>query len=66
MIVRPALDTGKPIVAQVWNEATVTGDTLNTVDGNVSFKLSLNGDPVNGTVTGVGTTTVTFRADTNV
>ena len=66
MIVRPALDTGKPTVAQVWDEATVTGDTLNTVDGNVSFKLSLNGDPVNGTVTGIGTTTVTFRANTVV
>lgn len=63
MIVRPALDTGKPTVAQVWDEATVTGDTLNTVDGNVSFKLSLNGDPINGTVTGIGTTTVTFRAN---
>lgn len=66
MIVRPALDTGKPTVAQVWDGATVTGDTLNTVDGNVSFKLSLNGDPINGTVTGIGTTTVTFRANTVV
>ena len=46
----------------MWNEATVTGDTLNTVDGNVSFKLALNGDPINGTVTGVGTDTVAFTA----
>ena len=60
MIVRPALDTGKPTVAQVWTQATVTGDTLNTVHGNVSFKLSLNGDPINGTVTGIGTDNVKF------
>lgn len=62
MIVRPELVSGKPTVAQVWKEATVTGDTLNTVDGVLSFKLSLNGDPQVGTVTGIGTSTVKFTA----
>lgn len=62
MIVRPALADGKPTVAQVWREATVQGGSLNSVDGKLSFTLALNGDPITGTVEGIGTGTVTFNA----
>lgn len=44
----------------MWQEATVVGDTLNTVDGILTFTISLNGDPVEGTVTGLGTDNVKF------
>ena len=60
LFVRPDLTTGAATVGLMWEGATVTGDTLNTVDGVLSFNISLNGDPVEGTVSGLGTDTVTF------
>ena len=50
LIARPDLTTGKMTVGQLWSDCTVVGDTLNTVDGKLSFTLYPNGDPVNGTV----------------
>lgn len=60
LFVRPAIDTGAATVGLMWEGATITGDTLNTVDGVLSFNIALNGDPVEGTVTGIGTSEVTF------
>lgn len=63
LFVRPSLETDAPTVGLVWDDATIVGDTLNTVDGMLSFNISLNGDPVSGTVSGIGTDTVTFTPD---
>lgn len=60
LFVRPDIETGEATKALMWNEATVVGDTLNTVDGILSFTISLNGDPVAGSVTGLGTAEVKF------
>lgn len=60
LFVRPDTETGEATKALMWKEATVVGDTLNTVDGILSFTISLNGDPVAGTVTGLGTADVKF------
>lgn len=46
--------------ADVYDQALITLDTLNTVDGTLSWNMSLNGDPKQGTVTGLGTEEVTF------
>lgn len=60
LFVRPDLTTGAATVGLLWEQATVAGDTLNTVDGVLSFTISLNGDPVKGTVSGIGTDNITF------
>ena len=60
LFVRPDLTTGEATVGLMWEGATVTGDTLNTVDGVLSFNIALNGDPVEGTVSGLGTEEVVF------
>ena len=60
LFVRPSIETGAATVGLMWEGATITGDTLNTVDGVLSFNIALNGDPVEGTVTGIGTSEVTF------
>lgn len=60
LFVRPDLETGEATVGLKWASATVTGDSLNTVDGVLSFNINLNGDPVEGTVSGIGTEKVTF------
>lgn len=60
LFVRPDTETGEATKALMWKEATVVGDTLNTVDGILSFTISLNGDPVAGSVTGLGTADIKF------
>ena len=60
LFVRPDVEAPANNKALMWEKATVVGDTLNTVDGILSFTISLNGDPVEGTVTGLGTASVTF------
>ena len=60
LFVRPDLSTGAATKGLMWKHAVVTGDTLNTVDGVLSFTIALNGDPVEGTVSGLGTSKVTF------
>jgi hypothetical protein len=60
LFVRPDLETGEATVGLKWASATVTGDSLNTVDGVLSFNINLNGDPIEGTVSGIGTEKVTF------
>lgn len=60
LFVRPSIETGAATVGLMWEGATITGDTLNTVDGVLSFNIALNGDPVEGTVSGIGTSGVTF------
>lgn len=60
LFVRPDLTTGAATKGLMWEHAVVTGDTLNTVDGVLSFTIALNGDPVEGTVSGLGTETVRF------
>lgn len=60
LFVRPDVETGEATKALMWQEATVVGDTLNTVDGILTFTISLNGDPVEGSVTGLGTEDVKF------
>lgn len=55
LIVRPDKSTGKPTVGQMWSDCIVVGDTLNTVDGILSFTIHPNGDPTDGTVAITGT-----------
>lgn len=37
--------------AYIWKEATLVGDSLNTVDRKYNFTINLNGDPTPGYVT---------------
>lgn len=60
LLVRPSLDDGTPTVGLLWKQATVVGDTLNTVDGALAISITFNGDPIEGTVSGIGTEKVTF------
>lgn len=50
MLVYPDLETGKATDAMVWEEAIVSPQTINTVDGKLTFTLKLNGDAIKGTV----------------
>lgn len=50
LLIEPDMETGKPTRGRLWPDATVTPDTLNTVDGKISFTLNLNGDFTTGTV----------------
>ena len=52
MLVYPNLETGKATDAMVWEEAIVSPQTINTVDGKLTFTLNLNGDATKGTVSG--------------
>lgn len=54
----PAAGAGET-TGQVWVETLITIDTLNTVDGVLTFHLDFNGDPVDVTVTGLGTDSIT-------
>ena len=58
----PSMTTGATTDAICWQEASVIIDTLNTVDGTLSFKIGLNGTPTMGTLTGLGTDNVKFVA----
>lgn len=46
--------TGKAARGFLWAETTVSPQSLNSVDGKLSFTLKLNGTPVEGTVTASG------------
>lgn len=61
LLVRPDLTSGEATKGLMWEQATVVGDTLNTVDGILSFTITLNGDPVVGTVSGLGSAEVKFE-----
>lgn len=50
MLVYPNLETGEATDAKVWDKSTISPQTLNTVDGKLTFTLKLNGTPVDGTV----------------
>lgn len=50
MIVYPDMDTGEATDADVWKEGSISPQTLNTVDGKLTFNLKLNGTPTPGTV----------------
>ena len=54
------MTTGATTDAILWQEASIIIDTLNTVDGTLSFKIGLNGTPKMGTLTGLGTDNVKF------
>lgn len=60
LLIRPDLTSGKPTVGELWPKCVVVGNTLNTVDGKLSFDLNFNGDYQKGTVAGVGTNKITF------
>ena len=62
LIVMPDMSTNEATVGYLWSEATVSPQAINSVDGTLTFNLNLNGTPVEGTVTGVGTGTITFTA----
>lgn len=49
-IVYPDMTTGEATDADMFDEATVSPQSLNTVDGKLSFTLKLNGTPKPGTV----------------
>lgn len=50
MLVYPNLETGKATDAKVWPKATISPQTLNTIDKKLTFTLKLNGTPIDGTV----------------
>lgn len=54
----PASGSGET-TGQVWVSTLITIDTLNSVDGVLTFHLDFNGDPVDVTVTGLGTDNIT-------
>ena len=54
----PASGSGET-AGQVWVSTLITIDTLNSVDGVLTFHLDFNGDPVDVTVTGLGTDSIT-------
>lgn len=49
MLVFPDAE-GKPTSAELYDEATVIPDTLNTVDGVITFTINFNGTEKQGTV----------------
>lgn len=60
MLVVPNIATGAATDAFVWDDAIVSPQTINTIDGKLTFTLKLNGDPKQGTVTNTnGTFTFT-------
>lgn len=62
LIVMPDMATGEATEGYMWADATVSPQAINSVDGKLTFNLNLNGTPVEGTVAGVGTDTITFTA----
>jgi hypothetical protein len=62
LIVMPDMTTGAATEGYMWADATVSPQAINSVDGKLTFNLNLNGTPVEGTVAGVGTDTITFTA----
>ena len=60
LIVMPDMSTNAATVGYLWADATVSPQAINSVDGKLTFNLNLNGTPVEGTVAGVGTSTITF------
>ena len=62
LIVMPDMTTGEATEGYMWADATVSPQAINSVDGKLTFNLNLNGTPVEGTVAGVGTETITFTA----
>lgn len=49
MLVHPDVETGKATDAMVWDEAICSPQTINTVDGKLSFTPKLNGAYTSGT-----------------
>ena len=62
LLVEPDMDTGKPTRGRMWSEATISPDTVNTVDGKITFTINFNGDQAEGTVAN-NEGTVTFTPD---
>lgn len=63
MLVYPDTTTGEATDALVWDEAIISPQAVNTVDGKLTFSLKLNGTPKSGTVTeSAGTWTFTPEA----
>jgi hypothetical protein len=60
LVVMPDMSTNAATVGYMWADATVSPQTINSVDGKLTFNLNLNGTPKQGTVAGVGTSTITF------
>lgn len=60
MLTEPDAEGGETYTARVWDEATITPGTLDTVEGKLSFTLNLNGTPTVGTATFGDDGTVTF------
>lgn len=52
------------VYGQLWEHALIYPDELNTPDGILTFHIDFNGDPIDGAVSGIGTSTVTFTPDT--
>lgn len=63
LIAMPDLETDNPTDGYLWEQATITPGNLNTIDGKLAFTLNLNGAVQTGTVSGIGSGTVTFVAD---
>lgn len=55
------IDSKGTATGQVWVDALITIDTYNSVDGILTFHIDFNGDPVDVTVTGLGTSSITVK-----
>lgn len=64
MVVMPDMKTDKPTEGYMWADGSISPGSINTVDGKLTFTLNFNGDVTEGTVSGVGTDTVTFTPKT--
>lgn len=60
LLALPNDSTGQPTDGMLWSKAILSPGTIATVDGKLTFSLKLNGDITRGTVSGIGTDTVTF------
>lgn len=50
LLVMPDMTTGEPTKGYLWEEATISPQELNSVDGKLTFTMKLNGKKTNGTV----------------
>lgn len=50
LLVMPDTSTGEATKGYLWKEATISPQSLNSVDGKLSFTMKLNGELTRGTV----------------
>lgn len=62
LLVSPDADTGKDTDGYLWKQAQLSPQSLNTVDGKLSFNINLNGSVEKGTAAIASDGTITYTA----